>query len=302
MITYEQEHDFANWDLQLFNSDPYANCGYGGVVTLEDEEHCPANYFEEDCYDAGECCNIENDEAIAHTLQLQELSQLVVFESPNQGEEEELQLHVVGYPQDCIVDQSVILVLDRIGARKSGMAQALQELTDEHALDGEVEKRLNQMVPLPFRALSDQFYRSPDDHEFLRQQVVNQLKSYPDIYEGYVLTAYGVVNGVIMSLCKAAADLSEENRTGCLKHANDLLQYGVKIFFITSFKDTCYNEILPNVQRSKRGFFFFFLSFWAEVHYNSIYPFGDVPGFGTKKKKRRRMFRNKHLESQDEYQ
>ncbi|KAK8544952.1 hypothetical protein V6N12_025811 [Hibiscus sabdariffa] len=237
MITYEQEHDFANWDLQLFNSDPYANCGYGGVVTLEDEEHCPANYFEEDCYDAGECCNIENDEAIAHTLQLQELSQLVVFESPNQGEEEELQLHVVGYPQDCIVDQSVILVL---------------ELTDEHALDGEVEKRLNQMVPLPFRALSDQFYRSPDDHEFLRQQVVNQ--------------------------------------------------YGVKIFFITSFKDTCYNEILPNVQRSKRGFFFFFLSFWAEVHYNSIYPFGDVPGFGTKKKKRRRMFRNKHLESQDEYQ
>ncbi|KAK8515776.1 hypothetical protein V6N12_075799 [Hibiscus sabdariffa] len=292
MITYEQEHDFANWDLQLFNRDPYADCGYGGVVTLEDEEHCPANYFKEDCYDAGECCNIENDEAIAHTLQLQERSQLVVFESPNQGEEEELQLHAVSYPQDCIVDQSVIL--DRIGVRKSGM-----ELTGEHALDGEVEKTLNQMVPLPFRALSDQFYRSPEHHEFLRQQVVNQ--------------------------------------------------YGVKIFVITSFKDTCYKEILPNVQRSKRVSF---LSFWAESVSRGSYPLQirfqkgifleskdvcvmglgragtmvtyaqgwefyrgnkgtvnlacigtvDVPEFGTKKKKRWRMFRNKHLESQDEYQ
>ena len=34
---------------------------------------------------------------------------------------------------------------------------------------------------------------------------------------------------------------------------NVLLQYGVKIFVITSFKDTCYIEILPNVQKSNRG-------------------------------------------------
>lgn len=32
-----------------------------------------------------------------------------------------------------------------------------------------------------------------------------------------------------------------------------VLQYGVKIFVITSFKDTCYIEILPNVEKSKRG-------------------------------------------------
>lgn len=36
---------------------------------------------------------------------------------------------------------------------------------------------------------------------------------------------------------------------------NDLLQYGVKIFVITSFKDTCYIEILPSAERSKRGTF-----------------------------------------------
>ncbi|KAL4340253.1 hypothetical protein GQ457_08G000820 [Hibiscus cannabinus] len=205
MITYEQEHDFASWDLQLFNSDLYANCGYGGVVTLEDEEHCPANYFKEDCYDAGECCNIENDEAIAHTLQLQELSQLVVFESPNQGEEEELQLHVVGYPH-----QSVILVLDRIGARKSGM------LTDEHALDGEVEKRLNQMVPLPLLIW----------------------------YDPAMLISFSLARQLLIWYDPAM-----------------LIWYDP--------------AMLP--------------------------PSSDVPGFGTKKKKRWRMFRNKHLESQDEY-
>lgn len=85
------------------------------------------------------------------------------------------------------------------------------------------------------------------------------------------------------------------------------LQYGVKIFVITSFKDTCYIEINPHVQRSKRGnnikslvlfilimqiyaatgqseelnhlcflYIVIFLSFWAEVHYNSIYPLGGM--------------------------
>lgn len=88
------------------------------------------------------------------------------------------------------------------------------------------------------------------------------------------------------------------------------MQYGVKIFIMTSFKDTCYIEIQPKVQKSNKGIRIFFLgpctcslqvdgldhsvwlllqlvltfmfhcfliavvllSFWAEVHYNSIYP------------------------------
>lgn len=33
------------------------------------------------------------------------------------------------------------------------------------------------------------------------------------------------------------------------------LQYGVKFFVLTSFKDTCSIEILPKVQKSKRGNF-----------------------------------------------
>ena len=87
-----------------------------------------------------------------------------------------------------------------------------------------------------------------------------------------------------------------------------LWQFGIKIFVVTSFKDTCYIEILPQTEqksnRSKLCFKHFvsfrfvssllnsskmindacsissvsnaaiFLSFWAEVHYNSIYPLG----------------------------
>jgi len=29
--------------------------------------------------------------------------------------------------------------------------------------------------------------------------------------------------------------------------------YGVKVFILTSFKDTCYIEILPVVEKSRRG-------------------------------------------------
>ncbi|KAE8692920.1 Transcription factor-like protein [Hibiscus syriacus] len=352
MVSSEQEHDFVKWGLQLFNSDPYANCGYCGVLTQEDGEYYPENSFKEDHYDWGECCNVENDEAIAHTLQLQELSKLTVVGSPSQGEEEELQLQlqVSGYPQDC-VNQSVGDFGQGYGEEEqddtaiSSSCSSPEEkllyeedrsyplvLTDEFTLDGEVGKRLNPMVPVPhvpringeipsideatldhqrllerlevynlvelkvegdgncqFRALSDQFYRTPEHHEFVRQQVINQLESYPDIYEGYVPMAYG-------DYLEKMSKSGEWGDHVTLQAAAD--SYGVKIFVITSFKDTCYIEILPNVRKSKRVIF---LSFWAEVHYNSIYPFGDVPAFGSKKKKRYRMLRNKHFESADEY-
>ncbi|KAK1404258.1 hypothetical protein POM88_003863 [Heracleum sosnowskyi] len=42
-----------------------------------------------------------------------------------------------------------------------------------------------------FRALSDQFYRSPEHHKFVRRQIIAQLKLHPDLYKGYVPMAYG---------------------------------------------------------------------------------------------------------------
>ncbi|XP_018686885.1 OVARIAN TUMOR DOMAIN-containing deubiquitinating enzyme 9 isoform X2 [Musa acuminata AAA Group] len=205
------------------------------------------------------------------------------------------------------------------------------DVTDEHsAADGEVGRRLNQMVPIPhvpringqipsvdeatsdhqrltdrlqlydliehkvqgdgncqcmflqFRALSDQLYQTPEHHEFVRQQVVDQLKSHSEIYEGYVPMPYG---DYLNKLSKSG----EWGDHVTLQAAAD--SYGVKIFVITSFKDTCYIEILPSVQNSNRVIF---LSFWAEVHYNSIYPEGDLPAADTKKKKKWWQFGNKH--------
>ncbi|XP_024985546.1 uncharacterized protein LOC112521099 [Cynara cardunculus var. scolymus] len=182
------------------------------------------------------------------------------------------------------------------------------DLSDEYALDDEVGKRLNQLASIPhvprvngeipsvdeatldhqrlidrlqlyqlveskvqgdgncqFRALSDQVYRTAEHHKFVRQQIVNQLELHAEIYEGYVPMVYS-------EYLKNMAKVGEWGDHVTLQAAADL--YGIKVFVITSFKDTCYIEIVPSVQRSNRVIF---LSFWAEVHYNSIYPVEDLP-------------------------
>nr|XP_025621356.1 uncharacterized protein LOC112712651 isoform X1 [Arachis hypogaea] len=182
------------------------------------------------------------------------------------------------------------------------------EIMDESSLDGEVGKILNQMVPIPhipktnekipsydeevsdhqrlldrlqlyevverkvegdgncqFRSLSDQLYRSPEYHKHVREQIVQQLKSYPELYGGYVPMEYS-------DYLKKMSKNGEWGDHVTLQAAADW--YGVKIFVITSFKDMCYIEILPQTQKSGKVIF---LSFWAEVHYNPIYPEGGTP-------------------------
>ncbi|XP_059628334.1 OVARIAN TUMOR DOMAIN-containing deubiquitinating enzyme 9 isoform X2 [Cornus florida] len=162
----------------------------------------------------------------------------------------------------------------------------LPEIANEYSLDGKVGKRLNQMVPVrhipkingeipsvdeatsdhqrlldrlqlydlvelkvqgdgncQFRALSDQIYRTTEHHKFVREGVVNQLKSHPELYEGYVPMAFD-------DYLKNISKTGEWGDHVTLQAAAD--SYGVKIFVITSFKDTCYIEILPHIQKSKR--------------------------------------------------
>lgn len=199
------------------------------------------------------------------------------------------------------------------------------EFTDEYGLDVEVGKRLNQMIPIPhvpringeipsideatsdherllnrlqlydfvevkvqgdgncqFRALSDQLYNTPDRHQVVRQRIVNQLRSHPEIYEGYVPMEYG-------DYLKKMSKNGEWGDHVTLQAAAD--SYGVKILVMTSFKDTCYIEILPINQKSKGAIF---LSFWAEVHYNSIYFQGDTASNEHRKKKKWWSFGSRH--------
>ncbi|CAA2969015.1 Hypothetical predicted protein [Olea europaea subsp. europaea] len=337
---YEPESDAASWDL--FNLDQIFNNNYYGDHTQHDVKIC-CEWYASDSHCDTEHENIDSDESIAHALLQEELSQLSIAKPP------ELSCSMEAYSQNSNVvpnwqspssnynpdsaGQDCLRETDDVGSLCSSPGDRscdgedysyTLEITDESEVDGEVEKRLYQMVPVPhvpringdipsvdeatsdhqrllhrlqlydlvehkvqgdgncqFCALSDQFYRTPEHHKFVRQQVVHQLKAHPEMYEGYVPMEYG-------EYLKRMSKCGEWGDHVTLQAAAD--SYGVKILVLTSFKDTCYIEILPKDQKSKRVIY---LSFWAEVHYNSIYP-RDLPRSDFKKKKKWWNFRNKH--------
>ncbi|KAL2239415.1 OTU domain-containing protein DDB_G0284757 [Sesamum indicum] len=353
MMTYEQDPDVVRWGLQLFDGDPYSNCGYCGSIGQHNTDCYPGYSLKGYQYDAD--CSYPGSHGLNVNCLQEELSQLSVAEPIKSFQEgaEHLQPSFVSqdwFPHSLANYSYVIDGNDSLHEEETELGLSAScsspgdesysgedwsyslELMDEHALDGEVGKRLNQMVPIPhipkingeipsvdeatldhqrlldrlqvyelvefkvqgdgncqFRALSDQFYRTPEHHKFVRQQVVNQLRSCPEIYEGYVPMAY---EHYLSKMSKSG----EWGDHVTLQAAAD--SYGIKIFVITSFKDTCYIEILPSVQKSERVIF---LSFWAEVHYNSIYPEGDCPTFRTKKKKRWQAAQHEHVELPDDY-
>uniref|UniRef100_A0A6N2LA52 ubiquitinyl hydrolase 1 n=1 Tax=Salix viminalis TaxID=40686 RepID=A0A6N2LA52_SALVM len=113
-----------------------------------------------------------------------------------------------------------------------------------------------------FRALADQLFRSPDYHKHARKQVVKQLKHHRKLYEGYVPMKY-------RSYVKKMKKLGEWGDHVTLQAAAD--RFGAKICVLTSFRDTCYIEIFPKDMSPTREIW---LSFWSEVHYNSLYANG----------------------------
>ncbi|GAB2278320.1 OVARIAN TUMOR DOMAIN-containing deubiquitinating enzyme 12 [Dionaea muscipula] len=124
-----------------------------------------------------------------------------------------------------------------------------------------------------FRALSDQIYRSPEHHKHVRKQVVKQLKDNRSLYEGYVPMKY-------KSYYKKMAKSGEWGDHVTLQAAAD--KFAAKICLLTSFRDTCFIEIVPLQQEYTRELW---LSFWSEVHYNSLYDIKDAP---VQQKARRR--------------
>ncbi|XP_011031710.1 PREDICTED: OTU domain-containing protein DDB_G0284757-like isoform X2 [Populus euphratica] len=134
-----------------------------------------------------------------------------------------------------------------------------QRLLQRLKLYNLVEKEVQGDGNCQFRSLSYQIYDAPEHHKSVREQVIGQLKSQPQMYSSYVPMAYDDY-------------LEKMSRSGewgdhvTLQAAADL--YGVNIFMITSFKDTCCIEILPQVLKSNNAVIY--LSFWAEVHYNPV--------------------------------
>uniref|UniRef100_A0A0E0FY24 OTU domain-containing protein n=1 Tax=Oryza nivara TaxID=4536 RepID=A0A0E0FY24_ORYNI len=128
------------------------------------------------------------------------------------------------------------------------------ELYDLAELKVEGDGNCQHVSYTQFRALSDQFYRTTEHHRFVRQQIVKQLESYPEIYAGYVPMDYReYLKKMIKHFHFVATKSTRNGEWGdhvTLQAAAD--SYGVKIFILTSFRDTCYIEILPVVQKSER--------------------------------------------------
>ncbi|KAE8804146.1 OTU domain-containing protein [Hordeum vulgare] len=110
-----------------------------------------------------------------------------------------------------------------------------------------------------FRALADQIFRNPDYHRHVRKAVVKQLKEFRKHYEGYVPLDYKVY----LKKMKRSGEWGDHVT---LQAAAD--RFGAKICLLTSFRDTCLIEIVPRDAAPTRELW---LSFWCEVHYNSLY-------------------------------
>ncbi|KAJ0089181.1 hypothetical protein Patl1_32138 [Pistacia atlantica] len=175
--------------------------------------------------------------------------------SPGDGEEDSYSLEL---PSEYILDEEVGKRLNQMipiphVPRINGEIPSLDEATSDHErllnrlqLYGFVELKVPGDGNCQFRALSDQLYNTPEHHKYVRRQVVNQLKSHPDMYEGYVPMEYG-------EYLKKMSKSGEWGDHVTLQAAAD--SFGVKIIVITSFKDTCYIEILPNTKKPKGGKF-----------------------------------------------
>ncbi|KAK1303663.1 hypothetical protein QJS10_CPB11g01464 [Acorus calamus] len=123
-----------------------------------------------------------------------------------------------------------------------------------------------------FRALADQLFRNPEYHKHVRKKVVKQLKHHKKLYEGYVPMDY---NTYLKNMKRSG----EWGDHVTLQAAAD--RYGAKICLLTSFKDTCFIEIIPKDNNPSKELW---LSFWSEVHYNSLYGTGDLPTRVNQKK------------------
>ncbi|KAG2271001.1 hypothetical protein Bca52824_065556 [Brassica carinata] len=145
----------------------------------------------------------------------------------------------------------------------------LAELQMEWKLPGTPEACLDSS----FRALADQLFRNPDYHKHVRKHIVKQLKKQRKLYEGYVPMKY-------RHYTRKMKKPGEWGDHVTLQTAAD--RFKAKICLVTSFREQSYIEILPHNKNPLREAW---LSFWSEVHYNSLYSSGDVPT---------RQYRKKH--------
>ncbi|CAA6655518.1 unnamed protein product [Spirodela intermedia] len=245
----EHDPEIIRWGLQHL-------CDPGSSSCCENDSCFYARQYASEGNLGTDYTNVESDEIIAHTLQ-EEFSQLAFAKASGLSHPSEEHAHIYHKPR---INKEIPSADEAISDH--------QRLLERLQLFELVERKVEGDGNCQFRALSDQFYRTAEHHTFVRQQVIYQVDLWgyvPMTYDEYLKKMSGTGEWGDHVTLQAAAD-----------------SYGVRIFVFTSFKDTCYIEILPSVQKSERVIL---LSFWAEVHYNSIYPHGELPPSESKRKK-----------------
>lgn len=158
-----------------------------------------------------------------------------------------------------------------VSSEPSSSAEDRQRLVTNLKLYSLIEKEVKGDGNCQFRALSDQLYHSSSHHGELRQQVVKQLRSTPEVYKGFVDDDFG-------SYCHQMGKNGTWGDHITLQAAADA--YASRILIVSSFQEECIIEILPTKQAKlpkQPGSRTLFLSFWHEVHYGSVYPQGSTP-------------------------
>ncbi|THG18824.1 hypothetical protein TEA_017463 [Camellia sinensis var. sinensis] len=199
MIMYEQDLGVLHWGLPILDVCCISTRGSPGSSIYYDQDLSRVEYVNEG-YGETKHDEVENDEIIARAFQ-EELSLLADAKASGCSYAGDKNLQASILTQDwleCGHDLGDVDEREESNSCSSTKEKAfsledgsyLPEIADESTLDGDVGKRLNQMVPVAFRALSDQIYRTTEHHQFVRQQVVDQLKLHPELYEVYVPMAY----------------------------------------------------------------------------------------------------------------
>ncbi|KAK3227322.1 hypothetical protein Dsin_007184 [Dipteronia sinensis] len=142
-----------------------------------------------------------------------------------------------------------------------------ERLSERLATYGLAELQIEGDGNCQFRALADQLFRNPDYHKHVRKEIIKQLKHFKKLYEGYVPMKY-------KTYVKQIKKSGEWGDHVTLQAAAD--RFGAKICLVTSFRDTCFIEIMPKDKNPTRELW---LSFWSEVHYNSIYASGGESSY-----------------------
>ena len=126
------------------------------------------------------------------------------------------------------------------------------------------EKKVRGDGNCQFRSLSDQLFGTPDRHEEVRRMAISQLKNKSDLYKPYIPEDYD----------EYVDKMSKDGEWGdhvTLQAAADI--YGKRICVLSSYKTSFIIDIKPQKTLHSRVLW---LSFWAEVHYNSLYPSGSL--------------------------